>query len=68
MIYINDQNLWWRMLLGWKEAYVTPEPDYSTQQSWLQLPENPDEHGVDIFWVYPTIFVNDKAWLMDCSS
>lgn len=47
---------------------IPPEPEYSQTSSWLALPENADEFPVDIFWVYPTILMDDEHWLMDIDS
>lgn len=30
--------------------------DFSDESSWLALPEDPEEHPVDVFYVYPTIY------------
>ncbi|WP_319772086.1 DUF3089 domain-containing protein [Breoghania sp.] len=46
-------------------ADVPPAPDYAEASSWLDLPENPDQFGVDIIWLYPTVLVDNSAWLMD---
>lgn len=32
------------------------EIDYSKKSSWLALPQNMEEHPVDVFFVYPTIY------------
>ncbi|MDJ0933245.1 DUF3089 domain-containing protein [Breoghania sp.] len=29
------------------------------------MPDNPDQFAVDIFWVYPTVLLDDSAWLMN---
>lgn len=47
---------------------VPTAPDYSEAESWLSLPDNPDKHPVDIFWVYPTVLADDEHWLMDPAS
>nr|WP_321260369.1 DUF3089 domain-containing protein [uncultured Pseudodesulfovibrio sp.] len=43
---------------------VPAAPDYTEHASWLSLPEDPNTHPVDIFWVYPTILHDDTHWLM----
>lgn len=43
---------------------VPAAPDYAEHASWLALPDNPNAHPVDIFWVYPTILHDDIHWLM----
>ena len=37
------------------EENATAKIDYSQENNWLTLPENPDAHDVDVFFVYPTI-------------
>lgn len=39
-------------------------PDYTQESGWLSVPANPDQHAVDVFWVYPTILFDDTHWLM----
>ncbi|WP_051305590.1 DUF3089 domain-containing protein [Desulfogranum mediterraneum] len=46
---------------------VPERPDYGQEQSWIVLPESPDQYGVDVFWVYPTILSDETAWLMEIS-
>ncbi|WP_321342026.1 DUF3089 domain-containing protein [Breoghania sp.] len=46
-------------------ADVPPAPDYAVASSWLDLPKNPDRFAVDIIWLYPTVLVDNSAWLMD---
>ena len=40
-------------------------PDYEQSENWLALPQDPDEHPVDVFWVYPTVLADREHWLMD---
>ncbi len=47
---------------------VPPAPDYTKAESWIALPENPNQYPVDIFWSYPTILMDNEHWLMDISS
>ncbi|MBI9080096.1 MAG: DUF3089 domain-containing protein [Pseudodesulfovibrio sp.] len=47
------------------DAVIPRSPDYDQTTDWLVLPENPDKHPVDVFWVYPTVLANDTQWLMD---
>lgn len=60
---------------GWAgsgRAPFTPEtvpcaPDYSRGESWLALPETPGRKAVDLFWVYPTVYMDESGWIMDIS-
>lgn len=54
-------------LTPFNNADVPPAPDYAKPDAWLDKPENPDRFSVDIFWLYPTVLVDDSAWLMDIS-
>ncbi|XPV77650.1 MAG: DUF3089 domain-containing protein [Desulfovibrio sp.] len=47
------------------DAIIPRPPDYNRIDDWLILPNNPSEHPVDVFWVYPTILSNATQWLMD---
>lgn len=47
------------------DAVIPRSPVYDQIHDWLVLPKNPEEHPVDVFWVYPTILSNDPRWLMD---
>lgn len=48
------------------DAATAPEaPDYASAEAWLSRPDNPDQFGVDIFWVYPTVLGKDPDWLMN---
>jgi 3',5'-cyclic AMP phosphodiesterase CpdA len=47
------------------DAVIPRSPAYDQTTDWLVLPENPDKHPVDVFWVYPTVLANDTQWLMD---
>ena len=41
-------------------------PDYSKPESWaVPLPENPSALPVDVFYVYPTVFVDAAHPVMD---
>lgn len=46
------------------EAVPVP-PNYSSPASWLAMPDDQSEYGVDVFWVYPTVLTDDSGWLMD---
>ena len=42
------------------------EPDYSKPESWaVPLPENPSSLPADVFYVYPTVFVDAAHPVMD---
>ncbi len=47
------------------DAVIPRSPAYDQTDDWLALPQDPDKHSVDVFWVYPTILNNDTQWLMD---
>jgi len=49
-------------------AQAPVAPDYAKAAGWVALPENPNSHPVDIFWVYPTILMDQEHWLMDKTS
>ena len=55
-------------LAPFSQSDVPPAPDFAQSASWLAQPDNPSEHPVDIFWVYPTILADDTHWLMDVTS
>jgi hypothetical protein len=46
-------------------ATVPAAPDYEQPENWLALPDDPDAHPVDVFWVYPTVLSDREHWLMD---
>ena len=46
-------------------AGVPAAPDYEQPENWLALPQDPDRHQVDVFWVYPTVLADREHWLMD---
>ncbi len=46
-------------------AGAPADPDYEQPENWLALPADPDEHPVDVFWVYPTVLADREHWLMD---
>ncbi|XPV74786.1 MAG: DUF3089 domain-containing protein [Desulfovibrio sp.] len=50
------------------EELAPTAPDYTQNSGWLSLPENPEQFGVDVFWVYPTVLFNDTDWLMDTTN
>lgn len=54
-------------LAPFTKADVPPPPDYSKTSGWLAKPEYPDQFGIDILWLYPTVLVDDSAWLMNIS-
>jgi len=35
--------------------------DYSKKSSWLTLPQNMEEHPVDVFFVYPTMYQGERV-------
>ena len=47
------------------DATIPRSPVYNDPHDWLVLPDNPDTYPVDVFWVYPTILLDDSQWLMD---
>jgi len=47
------------------DAVIPRSPAYDQTDDWLVLPNDPDKHPVDVFWVYPTILKNNTQWLMD---
>lgn len=46
---------------------VTPQPDYSKQERWALLPEKQNAK-VDVFYVYPTIFMGNGPEYMDVTN
>ncbi|MDD3313676.1 DUF3089 domain-containing protein [Pseudodesulfovibrio sp.] len=49
-------------------ATVPAAPDYARDAAWLALPDDPDAHPVDVFWVYPTVLHDQSHWLMDTAA
>ncbi|NQT30521.1 MAG: DUF3089 domain-containing protein [Candidatus Saganbacteria bacterium] len=43
---------------------VPPAPDYSQPDNWMFTPKNPDQFSVDVFWVYPTVYMSTESWNM----
>lgn len=50
-----------------EDAAVTPQPDYSKQERWALLPEKQNAK-VDVFYVYPTIFMGNGPEYMDVTN
>ena len=46
---------------------VTPQPDYSKQERWALLPDKADSK-VDVFYIYPTIFMGNGPEYMDVTN
>lgn len=46
---------------------VTPQPDYSKHERWALLPDKADSK-VDIFYIYPTIFIGNGPEYMDVTN
>ncbi|MFA6613311.1 MAG: DUF3089 domain-containing protein [Endomicrobiia bacterium] len=46
---------------------VTPQPDYSKQERWALLPDKQDAK-VDVFYIYPTIFIGNGPEYMDVTN
>ena len=52
-------------LPAFSPAAIPPAPDYAQKENWLACPPNPDPGKVDVFWVYPTVLMDDSHWLQD---
>ncbi|MFA7074474.1 MAG: DUF3089 domain-containing protein [Endomicrobiaceae bacterium] len=50
-----------------EDAAVTPQPDYSKPERWALLPEKQNAK-VDVFYVYPTIFMGNGPEYMDVTN
>lgn len=46
-------------------ADVPAPPDYSQRASWLAIPDGAPDKAMDVFWVYPTVLMDDDHWLME---
>ncbi|TVM33392.1 DUF3089 domain-containing protein [Oceanidesulfovibrio marinus] len=46
-------------------ADAPPAPDYSQRSSWLAIPDGAPDKAMDVFWVYPTVLMDDDHWLME---
>ena len=66
-IFVLGGSLVWAgsSLAPFDPATAPAVPDYTRKESWLALPDDPGRYPVDVFWVYPTVFMEPRAWLMD---
>ena len=53
-----------RPLVGFTIEAVPAAPDYDRDSTWAHLPEDPQAHPIDVFYVAPTAWYGDDNWNM----
>ena len=65
LISLSSTGAWCADMQAFDTASAPPAVDYSKESSWLALPDGEDVHPVDVFWVYPTVYMEPTGWLQD---